>query len=117
MDPKAKTYSRAAVKYGEYDFSSCPPGWVFGTGTGSALIAKISDATTTVLAVDRAYPSRTRATIKKQQGFTLLYGARVPLTNTAGYVVQSSYGLDLDQYYTEAELKKLQVQLEKWKHA
>ena len=117
VDPKAKTYSRAAVKYGEYDFSSCPPGWVFGTGTGSALIAKISDATTTVLAVDRAYPSRTRATIKKQQGFTLLYGARVPLTNTAGYVVQSSYGLDLDQYYTEAELKKLQVQLEKWKHA
>jgi len=110
VDPEAKTYSRAEVKYGETDFSSRPPGWVMGTGTGGGLLAQVSDDRTSIMRVGRPYPSRTRKTIQNQYGFTLLYGARVPLPGMFGFSVTQ---LDLaeeralDWYYTPAELKKV----------
>lgn len=99
-----KTRSRARVEYGKTDFSSMPPGWVMGTGTGDGLMAVCRDDVTTIHRTVTDYPTKSRAKVKKDHGFELIYGARVPL-NRPCFTVE---GMSLfDRYYTPAELKKV----------
>jgi len=53
------------------------------------------------------YPSRTRKKIFKEHGYELFYNANVPLIK--GFRTGSGLDLDmdLDDHYTEAELKKV----------
>jgi hypothetical protein len=95
--------SRAKVTYGETDFSSLPPGHVLGTGTGDGLLAKVGE-TTRVYRVTRTYPGKTRPKVHKDEGFELIYGARVPLT--VAYSLHPGDEDALDLYYTTAELKR-----------
>lgn len=104
VDPKAKQLSRARVTYGDTDFSSIPEGWAIGTGTGDGLMGILhNDGNVTVTRVDKRYPTKTRAKVKKDHGFELVYGARVPLP----LLLAPDQVFDFDEYYTPAELKKV----------
>ena len=108
VDPNAKTLSRARVEYGTTDFSSMPPGWELGTGTGDGLLAALHPDRADVFTVNRPFPSKTRKLVKTKHGFELIYGARVPLKGAVKY---DASGLadesQLDAWYTPAELKKV----------
>lgn len=107
VDPSG-VYSRARVTYGAEDFTSLPEGWVIGTGTGDGLLGLQEEHRTLVYSVDVPYPSRTRARVQAEHGFTLYYGARVPLLGIPRGVLRSEGQGDLwDQYYTDAELRKV----------
>ncbi len=108
LDPEDPP-SRARVIYGEQDFTSRRPGQVLGTGTGDGLLARLGDRGVEIYRVNRPYPSRTRAKVKTEQGWELVYGARVPLSLPCFEVFPLSLGDEafLDEFYTAAELRKV----------
>lgn len=82
-----------------------PAGHVLGTGTGDGLIARVwLSGEVDILAADRHYPTRTRAKVTKDEGFDLIYGARV-VADLHRYTVHPP--VDFDQFYTPAELRKV----------
>ena len=103
FNPHAPRLSRAAVVYGEDDFTSLPVGWEIGTGTGDGLIAKVFDGLTYVYHSTKTYPSKTRRKVREDHGFELFYGARVPVRGIYGVYPER----DHDEHYTPAELKKV----------
>lgn len=105
VDPYAKQLSRARVTRGDTDFTSQPPGHVLGTGTGGNLIARREGDNVEVFMTRQHYPTRTRAKVKKDHGFDLIYGARVSLSGSACYMPSDIE--DFDEWYTPAELKKV----------
>lgn len=99
--------SRAAVRWGTEDFTSMPEGWMLGTKTGDGLLAiRHGEYYTDLIKVDRDYPAKSRAKVKKDHGLELVYGARVPLPGF--YTVRDlDPTVSFDEYYTPAELKRV----------
>lgn len=98
--------SRAGSTWGETDFTSIGDGETLGVKTGDGVIAKVSEQGTTLFLVDDVYPSKTRDLIQRRHGFTLYYGARVPIQKLEPAWLTSE---EFDQWYTNAELKKVRA--------
>lgn len=99
----SKQMSRAGYTAGSTDFTSMPPGFKMGVKTGSGVLAKVTEEGTEFYRTTKDYPSRTRATVQKNEGFTLYYGPRVPFSGP----VLLRRERDWDNYYTSSELKRV----------
>lgn len=106
-----KSLSRHRSAEGTVDFDSMRNDQVIAVSTGKkvGVMGKQYDALSPNMGceftkVTGDYPSKTRAKIMKEFDFELIYNANIPLTMDPEIVGEWD---DLDQYYTEAELKKV----------
>lgn len=103
----------AKVELGELDFSSglTPQGKngilgvCTGGDTGCMALLNEDGSTRCLIQTTNRYPSKTRATVTKQHGITLVFGRSVAVSEDTP--VFEEVWFDLDQYYTPAELKKV----------
>lgn len=109
VDPDAKRLSRKRPVVGEIDFTSIQSHEKIGVATGKAYntmaVRQASGEISNLMKTDRHYPSKTRPTILKKQGFELLYSGNVAVDPYEVHWVTSAY--DLSEHYTETELKKV----------
>lgn len=98
--------SKAGAEWGKTDFTSMRPNESLGVKTGNGIMARVRDGETELLLVDRTkgWPAKTRDLVERKHGFTLYYGARLPVTNPSCPTVTAE---EFEQWYTDGELKKV----------
>ena len=90
--------------YESTDFTSVPKHHIMGVKTGDGVIGQLIHATgeTNFYQVNKVYPTKSRKKIEKDFGFTLYYGAKIPMSGL--FWTKGPY--DFDEFYTPGELKK-----------
>ena len=105
---KNGTNDRKSPGVGTIDFTSIQEDerLAICTGRGYKVIGKrLRNGATRFYRVNRNYPSRTRATIMKEQGFELLFGCNLEVKPyELLYTIDENY---LDTFYTETERRKV----------
>lgn len=97
--------SRAKAVYGTYDFNAIPEGHYMAVRTGDGIMAVLeNDVLLRLGRVQGEFPSSTRPTIEKKEGFRLIYGGSVELPVGDIEVVGIT---GLESFYTEAELRRV----------
>ena len=109
VDTSKKRLSRARPVIGELDFSSMSGSERIGIATGRNyhLMAKrdVDGNILDIYQVDEHYPSKTRPTVMKNEGFELLYGGNVPIDPYQ--VTPKPPPFNPADYYTATELSKV----------
>lgn len=102
---------RKSPSVGDHDFTSIRDDERYAVCTGrkyGILGKRLANGRTRFYKVDRVYPSKTRATIMKNEGFELVFGRNLEVNP-----YEQLYRIDedfLDQFYTETELRKVRCQ-------
>ena len=104
-----KSLSRHRSAEGTVDFNSMRDDQVIAVSTGKdvgVMCKRTTLGTVEFAKVRGQYPSKTRAKVRKEHGFELVYNANVPLTMDPEIMETWE---DLDQFYTESELRKVRL--------